>query len=429
MNFRIRTVGHIFWLIISLSALVTWHCPANTVEVDWASGGFTTSHITITTGDEVDIVNFDYSYDLLLEGSPAPNYFYSDIPPFNGTYFYYLPYVYTGSGTFSLSDEFGHSVTVTVNPPAPLSMAITTPANNTVFTAPANFTVTAAPAGGATPYAQVQFFMGTNLADVVDSSPFTSTVNNLPAGSYVISAVVTDNNLNTATNIIHVVVAPAVTNYIAPVDCGTIANGGAVLRIFALTLGTSEEAGLEFAAFNASPYSAILLEISPQGTPVWGNTVQVYGIDGRNGVLSSSDYGSGTYLGSFPVAANTPDGQPLLFDVTSFVKSANGPYFGILFEAGPDLFGSISDYTSQPPGLFAIGPVPPPQLTAVRAGNQMIISWPASNSVGYSLQTSATFGPGAAWNAASPSAVQVGNLWMETNDVSSGNQFFRLSSQ
>ena len=86
-----------------------------------------TSHITITTGDEVDIVNYDYDFDLQLTGSPAPNNFYSDIPATDGSSVYYLPYVYSGSGTFTLADRVAHSVTVTVNPATPLSVTITAP--------------------------------------------------------------------------------------------------------------------------------------------------------------------------------------------------------------------------------------------------------------------------------------------------------------
>ena len=416
-------------LIASLVIFAAPQSRANKIEVGWTSSGFYTSHITINAGDEVDIFNFDDTFDLLLTGSP-PEGFYVDIPPTDEVYVYYVAYVYSHPGTFSFSDEFSASVTVTVNSTQPLSVAITAPTNNTVFTAPATFTVTAVPAGGATPYAQIQFFVRTNFAGVAYSSPFTCTVTNLWMGNYNISAVVTDNNSDTATNSILVSVAPLmVTNYIAPVDCGTIYSSGSVLRMFALTMGTSTEGGLEFAAFNASPYSAILLEISPQGTPVWANTVQVYGIDGRNGMLSGSDYGSGTFLGSFPVAADTPDGQPLLFDVTSFVKPANGPYFGILFKAGPDLFGSTSDYTGIPPGLFVVGPAPMPQLKAARSGNQITVSWPTNYSAGLSLQSTASLGKGAAWNPVSPMPVLVGKQWMVTNSISGTNRYFRLSSQ
>jgi hypothetical protein len=216
-----------------------------------------------------------------------------------------------------------------------------------------------------------------------------------------------------------------VTNFIAPVDCATIYSSGSVLRITALTMGSSTEGGLEFAAFDSSPYSAVQLEISPQGTPVWGNTVQVYGIDGQNGTLAGSDYGAGTYLGSFPVAANTPDGQPLLFDVTSFVRSVKGPYFAIVFKAGPDLFGATGDYTSQPPGLFVAGPAP--LLTAARAGNQIIITWPTNNSTGLTLKSTGTLGKDAAWSPANQ-VVLSGNQWVVTNSISGTNRFFRLSS-
>lgn len=182
---------------------------ANTIELDWTSAGFSSSQLTITTGDEVDIVNRDDTFDLQLTGAPAPNSFSADIPPFDGTYYYYLPHVYSGSGTFSLSDEFGNSVTVTVNPATPLSVTITAPTYNAVFTAPATFAVTAVPAGGATPYAQVQFYAGTNLNGAAYNSPFAGAITNLPAGDYNISAVVTDHNSNTATNSILVHVAPS----------------------------------------------------------------------------------------------------------------------------------------------------------------------------------------------------------------------------
>lgn len=397
--------------------------------MDWTFSGFSTSHITINAGDEVDIFNYDYNFDLYVTGAP-PESFYADIPPTDGYYVYYLPYVYNNPGTFSFSDDLGDSVTVTVNALNPLAVTITAPTNNATFTAPATFNVTAVPSGGVTPYGEVDFYVGTNLTGVAYSSPFTCTVSNLWMANHNISAVVTDNNFDTATNSIQVSVAPLMeTNYIAPVDCATIYSSGSVLRITALTMGTGTEAGLEFASFNSSRYSAILLEISPQGTPVWGNTVQVYGIDGRNGTLLGSDYGSGTYLGSFPVAADTPDGQPLLFDVTSFVKSATGPYFGILFTAGPDLFGSTTDYTGQPPGLFVVGPAPLPQLTATRAGNQIIISWPTNYSAGLTLKSTEAIGKDATWSPVAQVPVLSGNRWVVTNSVSGTNLLFRLSSQ
>src|ERR1035438_4734583 len=127
---------NLYLLMASSLIFATPQSQANNFEVDWTSSGFYTSHITINAGDEVDIVNYDDMFDLLLTGAP-PEGFYADIPPTDGVNVYYVPYVYNHPGTFSFSDEFSTSVTVTVNPVQPLSVAITVPTNNAVFTAPA----------------------------------------------------------------------------------------------------------------------------------------------------------------------------------------------------------------------------------------------------------------------------------------------------
>lgn len=426
MRLRAGTNALLYWLVAGLFILVTLQCQANTTEVDWTSSGFSTSQITINAGDEVDIVNFDYASDLLLTGAP-PESFYSDIPPFDGTYFYYLPYVYYTPGTFSFSDEFGNSVTVTVNSLLPLSVAITAPANNAVFTAPATFTVTAVPAGGTPPYAQMQFFVGTNLTGIAYSAPFTNIVTNLLVGNFNISAVVTDHNLNKATNSIYVSVGPPLmTNYILPSDCGTIYSSGSIVRFIALTLGASTQGGLEFPAFNTSRDTAILLELSPSGEPVFDATVDVYGFDGGNGTLQGSNYNTGTLIGVWTLPPSPGYGQLMTFDITAFVKSVKGPYFGILLYAVGDVFGSTASNYGTPPELYAISPFTPP-LAVTRAGNQIVLSWPTNNTAGFSLQTSLTPGSGASWNAVTSAPVLVGNQLVVTNSISGGSKFYRLN--
>ncbi len=429
MKIRTGAVWRLYLLIASLLVFGTWQSQANNIEVDWTSSGFSTSQIVINAGDEVDIVNFDYTDDLLLTGAP-PESFYADIPPTDGYYVYYVPYVYYNPGTFSFSDQFGDTVTVIVNSVQPLSVTITAPTNNAVFTAPATFTVTAAPAGGATPYAEMQFFVGTNLAGVAYSAPFTNTVTNLPAGSYDISAVVTDNNFNTATNSILVSVSPLlVTNYILPVSCADIYSSGSVLTFTALTLGSNVRGGLEFAAFNASQDTSILLELNAYGLPLFGPNVNVYGFDGGTGTLTASNYNSGTLIGVWTLPAGLGYGQVTTFDVTAFVKSTKGPYFGFILQAVGDVFSSTSENYGTPPELYIISPPPPPQLTVTRAGNQIIVSWPTNNAAGLSLWATVTLGPGASWNAVSPMPALVGNQWMVTNSISGTSRYFRLSSQ
>jgi len=52
----------------------------------------------------------------------------------------------------------------------------------------------------------VEFYVGTNLADDVFSSPFTTTVTNLGAGTYTLTAIAYDNGGATATNSITIYV-------------------------------------------------------------------------------------------------------------------------------------------------------------------------------------------------------------------------------
>jgi len=429
MKLRTGTTGHLFWFIAGLLVFAAWQSQANSVEVDWTSSGFSTSHITINAGDEVDIVNFDYYYDLQVTGAP-PEGFYSDVPPTDGVNVYYVPYVYHNPGTFSFSDEFGDTVTVTVNPVLPLSVAITAPTNNEVFGAPATFTVTAVPGGGATPYVEMDFYVGTNLSGIVYSAPFTNTVSNLPVGNYNISAVVTDNNFNAATNSINVTVGvPAVTNYILPVDCADIYSSGAVDRGLYLDADVNDHGGLEFAEFDVSHQTSILLELNPYGLPLFGPVVSVYGFDGGNGTLMSSNYNSGTLIGMWTLPAGLGYGQVATFDITAFVKSTKGPYFGIVLAAGGDLFSSTSINYGTPPELYAIGARLPPPLTATRVGNQIILSWPVNNTAGFSLQSSAKVGPGASWTGVGPLPVLMGSQWVVTNSISGSSRFFRLSNQ
>lgn len=433
MEFRRRTIGNLCGFVMTgiLFVFVTWQCQANSVEVDWNTSvypnNFSTSQITINAGDEVDIFNYDDVFNLQVTGA-APESFSANIPAFDGVTVYYVPYVYNNPGTFSFSDQYSDTVTVTVNSivTTPLSVTITAPANNATFTAPATFSITAAPSGGAMPYAEVDFYVGTNLTGIATSSPFTTTVTNLPVGTYNISAVVTDNSLNTATNSILVSVGTLVaTNYIVPVDCADIYSSGSVDRGGYLDAASNIHGGLEFAAFNASKDTSILLELNPYGLPLFGPNVSVYGFNGGTGTLMSSNFNSGTLIGVWALPANLNYGQVATFDVTAFVKSTQGPYFGFILVAGGDVFSSTYINYGTPPELYVIGPPPTPQLTTALAGGQMIVSWLTNYSAGLSLQTSATLGPGASWTPLVP--VLVGNQWVVSNSISGPSQFFRLS--
>jgi hypothetical protein len=202
-----RILRRINSLIVGLIIAGAAQVFASDAVVYWESNfGFSTTAVTINAGDAVFIVNDDpdYGWDVTVTGD-SPEYFViANLPPG-----YYSYYVYNNPGTFTFSDDlYEETVYVTVNALVPLAVTITDPTNNAAFTAPATFTITADPSGGAG-YYDVEFFVGTNSIGDVFDPPFTSTATNLPAGTYTLTAIVTDYNYNQATNAITITVRSA----------------------------------------------------------------------------------------------------------------------------------------------------------------------------------------------------------------------------
>jgi hypothetical protein len=75
-------------------------------------------------------------------------------------------------------------------------------------------------------------------------------------------------------------------------------------------------------------------------------------------------------------------------------------------------------------GFNLIAPVPPLSMTLSPNQNQLILSWP-TKSVGFTLQSSPSLGPDAAWTDCT-NAVLAGNQYLMIATVSSTNQFYRL---
>jgi len=120
--------------------------------------------------------------------------------------------VFTQAGTYPYRDDAGNFGTVQVNFNIPPSVTITNPATNAVFTAPATFLFQAdASDTDADGLSDVEFYVGTNLVDDVFSSPFATTVTDLAAGTYTLTAIAYDNAGDTATNSITIYVRGGIT--------------------------------------------------------------------------------------------------------------------------------------------------------------------------------------------------------------------------
>jgi len=146
-----------------------------------------------------------------------------------------------------------------------------------------------------------------------------------------------------------------------PVADGSV-NSYGVYPSSDVIAGDGLEGDLQFASFNSTPYTSILLELNPYAEPLFASTLYVFGFDNASGVLSGSDYNAGTYIGTWTIPLSLGYGQETFFDVTSFVKSATGSFFGFELRApglDEDDFSSTGQDIFPPPELIASIPEPP----------------------------------------------------------------------
>ena len=124
----------------------------------------------------------------------------------------------TTSGTVSIA------VTAANTPP---TVALTAPAAGTTYTAPATITMSATASDANGTVSQVQFYAGTTLVGTDTSSPYSATWTNVPAGTYVLKAVATDNSGATAASstvtitVNPVIPIPSTLIFVAPTDYAT----------------------------------------------------------------------------------------------------------------------------------------------------------------------------------------------------------------
>jgi plastocyanin len=92
----------------------------------------------------------------------------------------------------------------------PPTVVFTNPPDGSVFAAPASFPLTAAASDSDGNITNVEFLQGASLLGNVTASPYSLFVRNLAAGTYVFSAVATDNDGSKATNALTIsIVTPA----------------------------------------------------------------------------------------------------------------------------------------------------------------------------------------------------------------------------
>lgn len=123
---------------------------------------------------------------------------------------------FTSAGVFSYycSEHYFLGMTgqvVVAGAALPPGIAITNPANGSVFAAPANVSIQASVTNGSGTVTNVQFLAGATVLASENAGPFSTVANNLAAGNYTLSAIASDNGGFSVTNSVSISVVTPVT--------------------------------------------------------------------------------------------------------------------------------------------------------------------------------------------------------------------------
>ncbi len=111
-------------------------------------------------------------------------------------------------------------------------------------------------------------------------------------------------------------------------------------------------------------------------------------------------------------------------------RDGASPYAGLLL-SGNTLYGTARDDFVWGNGTVFSLSLPPSQLTIIRSGAYVILSWPTNvagfDYTGYSLQSTTNLGPPAVWSTHSPAPVVVNGQNTVTTPIIVARKFYRLS--
>jgi hypothetical protein len=121
---------------------------------------------------------------------------------------------------------------------------------------------------------------------------------------------------------------------------------------------------VEFSMQSISSYSGsnieFLLSVNPYATPLGDKTIELYGYESADGILTATDYNSGVFLGIWTLPDNLTYREDAFFDVTGFLNSVTSSYVGFnLRTEYADVFSSL-EYNYGHPSQITVNLVPEP---------------------------------------------------------------------
>jgi uncharacterized repeat protein (TIGR03803 family) len=199
---------------------------------------------------------------------------------------------------------------------------------------------------------------------------------------------------------------------------GTARYGGKSDRGTVFALDTDGTAFTNLHSFTNNDGSSLYAGLASFGNTLYG-AAAAGGISGYGTVFKLNTDGTGfSLLHSFS-SLSGPQGN----------TNSDGiePFGGVIFSGdilyGTAFYGGNFGYGT----VFSISLPLPPQLTIIRSGTNVILTWP-TNAPGFTLQSTTNLAPPSVWNTVSPSAVVVDGQNTVTNPTSSSQKFYRLFS-
>jgi hypothetical protein len=203
------------------------------------------------------------------------------------------------SGNAVISGLFFDSMAAPANQPP--TVALTSPAPTASFTAPATIALAATAADGDGVVARVDFYAGSTVIGTVAAPPFAGSWSNVPAGSYTLVAVATDNAGASTTS------APVAVTVTAP----------APPKASATFLGTDTQTqGTWKGKYGASGYALAndasslpaYAQVGQQGLTSWTYAATTIDVRALQKALQTGRIAAHWYGGSFSVDVNLLDG-------------------------------------------------------------------------------------------------------------------------
>jgi hypothetical protein len=262
------------------------------------------------------------------------------------------------AGTYSLTaratDNDGATTTsaartITVNAAAnqPPAVALTAPANGATFTAPATITVSANATDTDGTVARVDFFRGITLIGSDTSSPYSVSWTNVPAGTYSLTAIATDNNGATTTSAARTITVNAPANQPPAVSLTAPANGATFTAPANITVSA-----------NATDTDGTVTRVDfyHGATLIGSDTSSPYSVSWTN-------VAAGTY--SLTARATDNNGAVTTSAARSITVNAAATQRNAIFGASPDHTTLVNSYLLE---IFAAG-ANPATATPIRSQN------------------------------------------------------------